>query len=597
MELQLRADDGEVNICVVNEKNKIVTVVPAGQSVVDLKLNISNLNANIRRIPHVIVDQVYKRRCSVDDETRSYIAVTAAMSRVHDATLLPHQITAVHFALQRPRCLLALGMGLGKTLTAITIMLAFEDAKTLVVCPASLKTNWQCELCRFAPNLQVLNIKSKKHLEQNIENLEDFDVILVSFSLVHSVVAELSQVEFDILVGDEAHYVKTSTAQRAKSFKCLAQKIPRCIMLTATPAQTHADLFFLLHIIDGKLFKDFHHHQTVRALAPPQEAKLYFAERYCAPKLVHIVGGRVTYVFTGIERSAELNALILPYVLRMLSRDHLELPPLLQEKVVIGKLSPSQEKIFQKRMLQAETLLETKGKLYADSYLMESLRIVMRSKIIAVLAYLKMIVDTSDPSQKIIVFAYHRVLQDKIAELMISQNIGYIQITGSTPMNIRKSMFSDFENNPQTRVGVLSIAACAAGLNLQFATTTIFTELIFNSIILTQAAGRNYRYGSHTKVLHQYLVLDGSTDSIVWKSLKKKQHTESELLDEGGASGDRISTVEYSDEFVDLIISNDLASEIDVGSIESSKKKRKRNRKNKKLDCIGQYFSWFTFQN
>ncbi|SRR6266567_296381 len=93
---------------------------------------------------------------------------------------LLYQRDAIAFALDHEKCLIADEMGLGKTVEAIGMSNALPSARrTLVVCPASLKLNWQREWERW----------DVKHLSVGIVNGNEFpdanvQVVIINYDLL-----------------------------------------------------------------------------------------------------------------------------------------------------------------------------------------------------------------------------------------------------------------------------------------------------------------------------------------------------------------------------------------------------------------------------
>jgi SWI/SNF-related matrix-associated actin-dependent regulator 1 of chromatin subfamily A len=438
-----------------------------------------------------------------------------------------HQLESLAFCAARKACMLALEMGLGKTLVAIAAILNEKTKRNIVVCPAALKSNWRSEFSKFAPKLTTMIIKSTKHF-QKCYNDTNINVFIVSFSLLDYIQTELMQTAFDVVVADEAHYLKTSQAKRSKAFKGLSKKCKKLILMTGTPGESHANLFNLLHLISPQLFKYFHHFDTRRVNVPACVKRLYFAERYCSPEVQHVIGGRKVFVFKISQRADELKCLIRKSVITMKKDLVLNLPPLLRQKIVLNDLSVKKKKYFTDEMSRIETLRESKGALLADSALMELVRETMRTKSNDVCNYVKMIL--SSRSEKMILFFHHTELRDAIKDFLEIMKIEFIVVDGSTPMTKRPDLYKRFETDEKCQIGLLSLQACSTGLNFQFVSLILFCELLFSSNTHVQAEARSHRMGQKNKVLCQYLLMSGTTDDIIWRSLARKSNVQNVLM-------------------------------------------------------------------
>lgn len=98
-----------------------------------------------------------------------------------------------------------------------------------------------------------------------------------------------------------------------------------------------------------------------------------------------------------------------------------------------------------------------------------------------------------------------------------------MRIDGSTNQNTRTSNIAMFQNDPEVRVAVLSIGACATGVTLTSASTVIFAELYWTPAILLQCEGRSHRIGQEREVTCYYLIAPNSADVVIWDMLQQKQ--------------------------------------------------------------------------
>ena len=546
MAFELRSINGAIRVVLllnntVKKQTEIISRlvrVPsdAGVMLVPVEPNLSALSLSLKQIASDL-----KIKTLPDGLLQHVFNVSNVATDVYDekvinegftGTLREHQHESIKFALKRRASILAIDLGGGKTAISIGIMLSM-NVQTLIVCPAGLRSGWNEEITKFAPQVHVLVIKSKKHFEKVFDSIDDFNVVVVSFALISSIIDQLLTHTFELLIADEAHFVKNQKSDRSKVFKTIAKKNNnKIIFLSATPAQTHQDIFHLLHVLSPTLFSKFHHYQaTYERASSLSDKTFYYAERYCEPSIVHAQGGRLQLMFKGSERVEELRAIISPYCLRMLKHEFVTLPDMTREKVTIGKVSKAQSKELDMRMGKIEEARE-KNNNFANAQLMELCRMTMRSKIASVLNYITAIVSNTNKKEKIILFAHHMLLQEKIVEQLAVKQVAFIHINGSTPMKKRPGMIEKFKDDEDVKFAVLSLGACSTGLNLQFCSRVVYCELIFNSITHTQAEGRVYRIGQKNEVLQQYLFLEGSTDTIIWRSIAGKVKTESKLLDE-----------------------------------------------------------------
>ena len=236
--------------------------------------------------------------CELDKASDFAVALRARVIRnaaAHDTLsaltnsrleVLPHQVFVAHRVAQQlePRFLLADEVGLGKTIEAGLICKELKARglaqRILVVAPASLVTQWQRELqSKFNERFLIYNADTLGYLAINYPNDNPWrlnDQIVCSLQLVRSASRrrQLEQVEWDLVIIDEAHHlrrylegrpargaVSEEDARTTHSYRLgelLAARTASLLLLTATPLQLHDyELFSLAELIDPTLFPDY----------------------------------------------------------------------------------------------------------------------------------------------------------------------------------------------------------------------------------------------------------------------------------------------------------------------------------------------------
>lgn len=182
--------------------------------------------------------------------------------------LNPHQVEAALFALRSPiskGALLADEVGLGKTIEAglvICQLWAERKRKILVVCPASLRKQWQVELeDKFNLPCIVVDARAFKQLQkEGFLNPYDKPVILISsYPFAAKMCEELKKVSWHLVVMDEAHKLRNSyrTSNRVGQALKWALENRRKLLLTATPLQNSlTELYGIATLLDETYFGD-----------------------------------------------------------------------------------------------------------------------------------------------------------------------------------------------------------------------------------------------------------------------------------------------------------------------------------------------------
>ena len=447
-----------------------------------------------------------------------------------DVVLKPYQLDVVNFVWRRKRALLALQMGLGKTLCSIVTMMMVlakkPSAKMLVVCPGGLRLNWVSEFIKFCNGkMECVNIDKGSC----IDKVATKTVTVIGYALLARHVDAVKTQQFDVIVADEAHAIKHQTSQRAQAFTTIAAKAEYVLLLTGTPAQRHCNFFNLLRQLDGDFYKTFHHYQP-KLVGREESSRLYFGERYCAPKVVYRRKNQQGVDFNNNSRAEELKYLSSFRSIRY-TKQELNLPPIITDSVIVGELSKPQKREFEYKMQAIETARETKGTKVADHMLMSLVRDTSKYKIPYVKAYIENIVNEED-YEPFIVFTATIDMQNALAEILDKKKINYIQINGSVSMKNRMPLLEKLRKGEAT-VALLSLQTCASGLNIAYISITIFAELSFDSIAMEQATSRTHRIGNTSEtVVLKYLKLEGSTDSNIWNSLRGKNNCSKRLLDD-----------------------------------------------------------------
>ncbi|KAG5833203.1 hypothetical protein ANANG_G00273410 [Anguilla anguilla] len=139
----------------------------------------------------------------------------------------------------------------------------------------------------------------------------------------------------------------------------------------------------------------------------------------------------------------------------------------------------------------------------------------------AVKDYIRMLLENE--RLKFLVFAHHLAMLQACTEAVIQAKAQYIRIDGSVPSSERMHLVHRFQNDPETRVAILSIQAAGQGLTFTAATHVVFAELYWNPGHVKQAEDRAHRIGQTSSVHVHYLIAKGTFDTIMWGMLNRKE--------------------------------------------------------------------------
>lgn len=182
--------------------------------------------------------------------------------------LNPHQVEAALFALRSPisrGVMLADEVGLGKTIEAGLVLCqlwAEKKRNLLIICPASLRKQWQCELeDKFNLPVRIIDAKSSRELnKQGLQNpYEGWFICIASYQYVARTSEQIKLVAWDCVVLDEAHKLRNSHRESNRVGQALRWALSdrRKLLLTATPLQNSlTELYGIATLLDDSLFGD-----------------------------------------------------------------------------------------------------------------------------------------------------------------------------------------------------------------------------------------------------------------------------------------------------------------------------------------------------
>lgn len=470
---------------------------------------------------------------------------------------MPFQKAGIAFALSRPShvrgTLIGDEMGLGKTIQAIGVANADPSIKvSVVICPASLKLNWMREIKKwdvYQRKVVIGTSKPNPHLLDALLAIRPFWLIL-NYDIAHNWGDLLSKLNADLLVLDEAHYVKNSKARRTVAIfggeltikkkgqpdEILElQPIParRRVVMTGTPIVNRPYELWTL----------------VQALDPEGLGSSWyrFTRRYCNAMQTGY-GTDASGASNLEELQDRLRASIM---VRRLKKDVLtELPP---KRRSIMALEPegeaagliAEEKAAWDRAQQALEELRVAAELAkaegeeAFKSAVERLRSAFTvsfteisrirhelalKKIPYIIEYVK-----DAALDKIVVMVHHQDVAEAIAKEFGEACV--VVHGGIRDLSMRQEAVDAFQTNQNVSVFVGTIRAAGVGLTLTAASHVLFGELDWTPGNMSQAEDRCHRIGQRESVNVQHLVFDDSLDARMATILVEKQEIIDKALD------------------------------------------------------------------
>ena len=404
--------------------------------------------------------------------------------------LFPFQKEAVDFMDKvGGRALIADDMGLGKTIEAIGYAVYKEYKRILIICPASVKENWVNEIKKFA-GIDANNITET-------ENRGGWEVI--GYSNLVKYWDYIRKEEYDLIVLDEAHYIKNGKAKRTKKTLALLKTAKDIVFLTGTPILNKpVEIYNIFNFIRPMNFW----------------GSGGFAEKYCG--LCQDNFGRWDY--TGATNLDELKEKMC-FMLRREKKEVLEQLPDKTINIIETKMKSwaDYKAIVDdfKEWLKANSLSDSA--LYAEALTKANYlkKIVVENKDLK-----GQIDEFLENGRKLIVFSQYRTIIDELYEHYERQAV---KLTGVTPVKDRQAIVDKFQADDSCRVFFSTIKAGGVGITLTEADCVLFCDLSWTPADHAQAEDRAYRIGQKNNVNVYYLITPKTIEEGIWKMLKRKE--------------------------------------------------------------------------
>jgi SWI/SNF-related matrix-associated actin-dependent regulator 1 of chromatin subfamily A len=414
---------------------------------------------------------------------------------------LEHQKEAIQKLVENKKFILADDMGLGKTTSTIIAALESGSKKVLIICPATLKINWKREIENYSDK-SIYIAESKNFSTEADFVIINYDIIKNFHDPKKKNDSQVLAAKFDLVIIDEAHYIKNATAQRTKLINDIIKNTERIWLLTGTPMTSRPiDYFNLLSIIDSPVAKNW----------------MAYAIRYCSGYQFN-VGGRKVWNVTGASNLEELRDRTLGLTLRRLKENVLDLPDKIITPVYLRLKSKSYENVMGEYYdWYDKNPDESKSLTVQFSKLTKVRQIIADEKIEQTIELAENIVEQD---KKVIIFCNFTDSLNKITEHFGKTAV---KLDGSMSKVERQNSVDQFQENPKVKVFVGNIKAAGVGITLTAAEAVIMNDLSFLPSDHAQAEDRAYRYGQKNNVLVYYPIFENTIEGIIYDILNNKK--------------------------------------------------------------------------
>jgi superfamily II DNA or RNA helicase len=408
--------------------------------------------------------------------------------------LRPFQRAGVEYVLEARRAFLADEQGLGKTVEALAALEEDHAFPAVVICPASLKLNWEREAHRWLPHRRVTVLAGT-----GVAPDDGAEITILNYEIVHAHHARLALREPRALILDESHYVKNPRAKRTAATKKLAHALrPDALRLalTGTPVMNHPEELIAQLRIIGRL-EDF-----------GSGAK--FARRFQG---------------AGAEERIHWHLRRRCFVRRLKSEVLPQLPPKRQVVVPVALdnereyrqaeddvITWLREQPLELSELEARVAATLRAERLAQLNVLR--RLAARGKLGAALAWIDDFLASEEP---LVVFSGSREVQ----EHLLKRFPDALHIVGDDSVERREAAVHAF----QERGGLIICATRVAGqgITLTRASNVAFLDLEWTPAMHDQAEDRLHRIGQEESVTAWYLLAAQSIDETMIELIARKR--------------------------------------------------------------------------
>lgn len=430
------------------------------------------------------------------------------------------------------RVLLADEPGLGKTLQVLwSLKRNPEWMPALVVCPASLKFNWQWE-ARHNADLAASICESKK---PPVHNGRDFTtmapITIINYDILKSWLPYLRKLKFKTVVFDECHYMANVRTRRTKAGRDLATSIERVIAVSGTPILNRpSELWPVLNMLWPEQYPSF----------------WSYAQSYCQPRLTPW-----GWDYTGSSNLDQLNReLLVNGMIRRRKVDVLkDLPPKVH-RIVPCELSNRAEYDhatrdflgwLKKTAAHKVSRVKRAEAMAKYGYL---LRLTGRGKMREVVAWANRFLE--ETGEKLVLMATHKKAIDCLQRRIKTKSV---VVDGSTSLRMRHLSVEAFQKDEETRLFIGNIQAAGVGITLTAASEMGLVEWAHRPGDIKQAADRIHRISQDRPVFINYFAAGGTIEVEMCKRLVRKQKSMGEALDGGVVEED----FDFYAELIDIL--------------------------------------------
>lgn len=409
-------------------------------------------------------------------------------------------------------------MGLGKTSQGLAILQATQSFPAVIICPASLKLNWEREAHNWLPDDVMVKV-----LSGTTGNLPDADVYIINYDILTHWVERFTTIKG--LVLDESHYIKSGQAQRTKACIALSDKVVENgvrVCLSGTPIVNQPleimTQLRVIHRLDefggATSFRNAYGRASARSLASLNRKlrSMCYVRRRKADVLTELPPKRWSSVVVEgdpvvMKEYKKAEADIVKYLSQLAMQIALE----------SGADSEEARKAAWQKALRARAA--------------EQLVAISTLKQLAAKAKMKVakqwVGDFLANDKKLVVFGWHRDVVDQIA----TEFADGVKIQGGITSEKRQAAVDRFQNSDEQKVIACNIKAAGVGLTLTAASDVLFIEQGWTPSDMEQGADRCHRIGQKDSVTAWLMLTADTIDEDIAALIHHKRSIVDKAID------------------------------------------------------------------
>ena len=454
------------------------------------------------------------------------------------------QNEGVKFLLSNKKCILADGMGSGKSVQSIVASICTNVDKILIICPASVKSTWKRELMYYVDEKDITIVNGNNWGETTKFTIINYDILdnfytVPTENVIEEVVTKdennnivtklvtktkkstkkavieecmknsrLFQEKFGCVIVDEVHRMVNNKSIRYQVIDDLFKRTrpPFRFLLTGTPMTNKPmNLYYILKLIDAEVTDDYR----------------FYVKRYCGGKEMKLRTGKKILIANDATNLDELKEKIKHvYIRRLLS----QMSDMVKKNIEVKEYDLNEKQTIRYNELWDEYVKAQEEKGNNDS---EAYRQLVEGTIVRQYLAKEMIPNTIhlaeeiiDNDEKVIISCTYT---EEVNEL--KKYFGKIAVVYDGKMTSKQKDKSEYEfmNNPKIKVFIGQIDSASVGLTLTAATKLIFNSFSFSSHVLKQMEDRIYRLTQTKDVTCYYQVFTDSVSQHVYNTVLKKE--------------------------------------------------------------------------